>query len=168
MPEAFRLMVVRKHLPAAPGWTLKPQVDGIVSTLLGASIGRAEAVGGRVRLALDRAGGERKILTADHVIAATGYRVDMRRLSFFGPAVLDRLDCVQDTPRLTRHFESSIPGLYFVGTAAANSFGPMLRFAYGAGFTSRRLAGHLKHVYNPHKVRREADAGWSKANLAGT
>jgi thioredoxin reductase len=168
MPEAFRLMVVRKHLPAAPGWTLKPQVDGIVSTLLGASIGRADEVGGRVRLALDRAGGERTILTADHVIAATGYRVDVRRLSFFGSTVLDRLNCVQHTPRLTRHFESSIPGLYFVGTAAANSFGPMLRFAYGAGFTSRRLAGHLKHVRSPHTMHGDAAAGWSKANLVGT
>jgi hypothetical protein len=75
---------------------------------------------------------------------------------------------MQHTPRLTRHFESSIPGLYFVGTAAANSFGPMLRFAYGAGFTSSRLAGHLKRVLARHPVHGEAAASWSKAGLAGT
>jgi hypothetical protein len=146
MPEPFRLLVVRKHLPAAPGWTLQPQVDGIVRTVLGATIAYADAVGGRVRLGLDLQTGTRQVLMADHVIAGTGYRVDMRRLAFLGPAVLDRLDCVNNTPRLSRWFESSVPGLHFVGTAAANSFGPMMRFAYGAGFASRRLSSHLVRV----------------------
>jgi hypothetical protein len=36
-----------------------------------------------------------------------------------------------------------IPGLYFVGVAAANSFGPLLRFALGAGFCSSQRASHL-------------------------
>ncbi|MGE0224432.1 MAG: NAD(P)-binding domain-containing protein [Acetobacteraceae bacterium] len=168
LPEAFRLLIVKKHLPAAPGWTLQPQVDGIVPTLLGTTIAGAEDVGGRVRLSLEQAGGKRLSLTTDHVIGGTGYRVDMRRLSFLGPSVLDRLDCVEHTPRLSRHFESSIPGLYFVGTAAANSFGPMLRFAYGAGFTSRRLTGHLKRVLARHNRQDAAPAGWSKEGLAGT
>jgi hypothetical protein len=143
MPEPFRLLVVRKHLPAAPGWTLKPQVDGIVPTVLGASIAGADAIGGRVRLELALQGGQKQVLITDHVVAGTGYRVDLRRLGFLGPAVLDRLECVNHAPRLTRWFESSVPGLYFVGTAAANSFGPMMRFAYGAGFVSHRLSGHL-------------------------
>ncbi|HEY1412067.1 MAG TPA: FAD-dependent oxidoreductase, partial [Rhodopila sp.] len=94
MPEAFRVMIVRKHLPAAPGWTLQPQVDGIVPTITGALISQAEAVDGRVRLELDMLEGGKRIVTADHVIAGTGYKVDMRRLAFFGPDVLDRLDCV--------------------------------------------------------------------------
>jgi hypothetical protein len=169
MPEAFRVMIVRKHLPAAPGWTLQPQVDGIVPTVLGATIARADAVGGRVRLELDLLGGKKQIVMADHVIAGTGYRVDMRRLAFFGPEVLDRLDCVNYTPRLSRCFESSIPGLHFVGTAAANSFGPMMRFAYGAGFTSRRLSRHLARTAARGSVRAGASsASWEKATLAGT
>jgi hypothetical protein len=143
MPEKFRVMVVRKHLPAAPGWTLQPQVDGVVPIVTNASVTSADAVGGRVRLGIEIRGGGQQSLTVDHVIAGTGYRVDMRRLAFFGPQVLDRLDCVEHTPRLSRDFESSVPGLHFVGTAAANSFGPMLRFVYGAKFTSKRVAGHL-------------------------
>ncbi|MGH9705764.1 MAG: NAD(P)/FAD-dependent oxidoreductase, partial [Candidatus Acidiferrales bacterium] len=35
--------------------------------------------------------------------------------------------------------ESSVRGLYFTGVAAANSFGPLMRFAFGAGFTARHL-----------------------------
>jgi hypothetical protein len=44
---------------------------------------------------------------------------------------------------LSSAFESSIPGLYFVGLAAANSFGPVLRFAFGAGFAARRVTRAL-------------------------
>jgi thioredoxin reductase len=158
MPEPFRLMVVRKHLPASPGWTLKPQVDGIVPTITGATIARARASGDRVRLELSRQGGETQILTVDHVIAGTGYRVDMRRLMFFGPEILDRLDCVEHTPRLSRWFETSVPGLHIVGTAAANSFGPMMRFAYGAGFVSRRVSRYLARTPARGVVRPDAAA----------
>jgi hypothetical protein len=167
MPEPFRLMIVRKHLPAAPGWTLQPQVEGIVPAVLGATIARADAVGGRVRLELDLQGDRKQILMADH--AGTGYQVDMRKLAFFGPAVLDRLNCVNQTPRLSRWFESSIPGLHFVGTAAANSFGPMMRFAYGAGFVSRRLAGYLARKSPRGSVRSGAASSglWAKPTLAG-
>jgi hypothetical protein len=40
---------------------------------------------------------------------------------------------------LSSSLESSVPGIYFVGIAAANSFGPVMRFAFGAGFAARRL-----------------------------
>jgi hypothetical protein len=170
MPEAFRVMVVQKHLPAAPGWTLQSQVDGIVPTIAGSLIARADAVGGRVRLELDLAGGEKRVVTADHVIAGTGYKVDMRRLPFLGPEILEQLDCVNNTPRLSRWFESSVPGLHFVGTAAANSFGPMMRFAYGAGFVSRRLSGHLARVSARGSVRSgsPSSGSWAKPTLVRT
>jgi thioredoxin reductase len=170
MPEAFRVMVVQKHLPAAPGWTLQPQVDGIVPTITGALIARADEVDGRVRLELNLLGGEKRIVTADHVIAGTGYRVDMRRLAFFGPDVLDRLDCVDHTPRLSRWFESSLPGLHFIGTAAANSFGPMMRFAYGAGFVARRLSKHLARTTARSPVRSDSatSESWAKPTLVRT
>jgi hypothetical protein len=69
--------------------------------------------------------------------------VDMRRLRFIGPSIMDRLDCADFSPVVSPHFETSVPGLFMVGIAAANNFGPLLRFAYGAGFASHRLAGHL-------------------------
>ena len=37
----------------------------------------------------------------------------------------------------------TVPVLYFVGAAAANRFGPLLRFAYGAEYTVARLADRL-------------------------
>jgi hypothetical protein len=176
MPENFRALVVRKHLPAAPGWTLKPQVDGIVPTIVGAKIIHAQDVAGRVKLNLAIGNDSQRELLVDHVIAGTGYRVDMRRLPFLGPEVLQQLDCLEHTPRLSRWFESSVPGLHFVGTAAANSFGPMMRFAYGAGFASRRLTGYMVRSLSSKSVRGgsassrkwgESDLG-AKADLART
>jgi hypothetical protein len=46
-------------------------------------------------------------------------------------------------PALTRNFESSVPGLYFVGLPAANTFGPVQRFALGARFAASRITSHL-------------------------
>jgi len=54
-----------------------------------------------------------------------------------------QLNNVEGTPVLSRYFESSVSGLYFIGAAAAHSFGPLLRFAYGAKFTAERLAPRL-------------------------
>jgi len=67
-------------------------------------------------------------ISADHVVAATGYRVDTQKLTFLGDRIQAGLGRVAGAPALSRNFESTVPGLYFVGTSAANSFGPMLRF----------------------------------------
>ncbi len=43
------------------------------------------------------------------------------------------------SPVLSSAFESSLPGMYFAGLAAANSFGPVMRFAFGGDFTARTV-----------------------------
>jgi thioredoxin reductase len=143
MPQDFRIMVVRKHLPAAPGWTSREPVESLVEKHLGFAVAHAREAGGRAEVTLRGLDGTERQLTVDHVIAATGYKVDMRRLTFLSDALRQKLSCADYTPILSPHFETSVPGLYVVGTAAANSFGPMLRFAYGAGFASRRITRHI-------------------------
>jgi hypothetical protein len=54
---------------------------------------------------------------------------------------------VEDTPVLGPTFQTSVPGLHMIGLASANCFGPAQRFAVGAKFTSRFLAGYLKRQY---------------------
>jgi len=141
MPERFRLLVVERHLGPAPGWWTRPMVEGKVTYHLGQRIGMAADAAGRLQLDLVGADGTRSRLEADHLIAATGYRPDTRRLRFLSPELQFRT--VGNAPVLSRNFESSVPGMYFVGPAAANGFGPVARFAFGAGFTARRLARHL-------------------------
>ena len=114
-----------------------------VPTLYGLSPTGAEVIDGRVRLHLQTADGQRSSLDTDHLIVATGYRVDIGRLQYLDPALRQKLATVEDSPVLTRHFESSLPGLYFIGPAAAATFGPLMRFAYGAHYTAPRLAQRL-------------------------
>jgi cation diffusion facilitator CzcD-associated flavoprotein CzcO len=143
MPEHFRLDKVRRILGPAPGWFTKEQVVGKVPFNLGVAISRATVENGRVHLELAGSDGARRMLVTDHVIAATGYRVDLRRLGFMNRDVLEGIRSVENTPVLSSNFESSVPGLYFVGVTAANTFGPLLRFAFGTRFVARRLSRHL-------------------------
>jgi thioredoxin reductase len=143
MPEQFRLDAVRRILGPAPGWFIKEQVVGKVPFNLGVTITQAKVRNGRLNLELTDDASTQRTLVTDHVIAATGYKVDLRRLTFVSADVMAAIRSVEQTPILSANFESSVEGMYFVGTSAANSFGPLLRFAFGAQFTAERLARHL-------------------------
>ena len=82
-------------------------------------------------------------LEFDHVVAATGYQVDLRRLPFLGEDLRRQIRAFEHMPVLSSNFESSVPGLYFVGISSTLTFGPMMRFAYGSSYTARRLERHL-------------------------
>jgi thioredoxin reductase len=152
MPEEFRLLAVRKHLGPAPGWFVREKVEGRAVCLLGAAITAAAADAAGVTLRLRMPGDAEQVVTADHVIAATGYRVDVDRFAFLSENLRSKIRLTGRAPALSADFESSVPGLYFAGTAAANSFGPLLRFAYGARFASRRISRDVVR-----RVRSKAD-----------
>jgi thioredoxin reductase len=156
LPERYRLNAVKKILGPAPGWFVKQQVVGMVPFNLGVDITEAKIHDGRVNLQMTDAAGGQRTLAVDHVIAATGYRVDLKRLTFLDSEMQTQIRSVEQVPVLSSHFESSAPGLYFVGVAAANMFGPLLRFAYGARFTARRLSKHLAKSAAHDLVQHEA------------
>jgi len=143
LPQSVRLDIVRTFLGPAGSWHTKDQVIGEIPVITHHEPRQAELRGNRVHLRLrHRDGGEQSFAT-DHVIAATGYKVDLARLSFLPPELQSQLRSVDGTPILSGAFESSVPGLYFVGITAANSFGPVMRFMLGARYTARRLAKHF-------------------------
>jgi len=142
LPDPFRVDVVRKHLGPSSAWYLKDRVVGRVDLALGTTVAGAQACGGRLKLKLETAGASRWIET-DHVIAATGFRSNVDRLPFLSETLLDRIERVGEMPSLSPYFESSVQGLHFLGPLAANSFGPMMRFMYGADYAARRLAPRL-------------------------
>jgi hypothetical protein len=143
MPRDFRVDVVRRYLGPAPAWFVRETVEKNVPVISGATIAAVSLKEGKAVLTLSQGKSATRSVIADHVIAATGYRVDIQRLAFLDAKLRSTMRCDDGAPRLSRHFESSVPGLYFIGTAAANSFGPMLRFACGAGYAARRLSRHL-------------------------
>lgn len=143
LPRGLRMKIVKTHLKPAAGWPMKERVLGHVPILLGYSIEGAEARNGGVRLNLTGRDGSQKEHDTEMVIAATGYKVDLRRLTFLCGELQSQIRSVEYSPMLLRDFQSSVPGLYFVGIAAANSFGPALRFAFGADFAARHLSKEL-------------------------
>ena len=138
LPEGLRIELVEKTLGPSAGWFVKEKMER-VPCLLGYTLERAEVEDGKVRLHLRAANGTEREVRTEHIIAATGYKVDLERLKFLSPDIRSRVRTVKGSPVLSSSFESSVPGIYFVGIAAANSFGPVMRFAFGAGFAARRL-----------------------------
>jgi hypothetical protein len=77
------------------------------------------------------------------VLLATGYRVDVALYDFLAPELLKRVRRVDGYPLLGPGFESSLPGLHFLGAPAARSFGPVCRFVSGTPYTARALARRI-------------------------
>ncbi len=151
LPESLRLNVVRRALGPAGAYFAKDKVIGKVPLHLGCATESADMHQGRVRLHLRDEHGASQEIQADHVIAATGYKVNLNRLPFLSPELRSQVECVSGFPRLSTSFESSVPGLYFTGLASANAFGPVMRFAFGAGFAARTLAREMAKS-RPHKA----------------
>jgi thioredoxin reductase len=142
LPGRLRLKIVREHLGPASAWYLRPRVIGRVSIVLGHRVTDAEIHGNQVELGIQSMDANRVSVKTDHVIAATGYRADVKRLHFIDEHLRSRIRTIGQMPVLSRHFESSVPGLYFVGNAAAGSFGPLMRFVYGCDLAARRISGY--------------------------
>jgi thioredoxin reductase len=151
LPDAVRIRTATQFLGPSGGWFMKERVAR-VQAVLGHSLESAEADQEKVRLQLAGPGGAKRALSADHVIAATGYKPDVQRLGFLGRELLGGLQLIGTAPRLSPNFESSVPGLYFVGPVAATSFGPLMRFAVGADFTSRRITKHLARAHRQVQI----------------
>jgi len=80
---------------------------------------------------------------ADHVVFGTGYHTDLKRLDFLEPKLLSRVSEFKGAPFLSANFESSVPGMYFVGKSASTTFGPQMRFVCGTKYCTDRLGPHL-------------------------
>jgi thioredoxin reductase len=143
LPESLRLEIVRRTLGPSGGWFIRDKVIGKMPLHLGCTPQGAEVRNGSVHLTVQAADGSKREIVTEHVIAATGYKVDLERLKFLNPEIRSKVKTISGAPVLSSTFESSIPGLYFAGVAAANSFGPVMRFAFGAGYAARTLTRAL-------------------------
>jgi thioredoxin reductase len=139
LPDRVRLAGVQRILGPFGAWWLRLRFEGIDVRLQTKVTGAGPHADG-VRLDLVDQDGTHSHIDVDHVIAATGYRVDVHSLGLLSGELADSLATVEGSPRLTGGFESSVPGLFFSGLAAAATFGPMLRFVCGSGFAGPRVA----------------------------
>lgn len=142
-PATVRAEQVRTWLGPAPGWFMRRRAEGKFPVHLGWHIAGGEAAVGGVDLRLRHGDGRTKTLRVDHVVSATGFRTDVARLPFLDEPLKQAIAALHGAPLLSRNFECSVPNLFFVGPAAALTFGPVMRFAFGAGYTADRLGRHL-------------------------
>jgi hypothetical protein len=153
-PDTARAALNAASLGAAAAGWLRPRLAGVRVT------GGVDIVG----YAATRAGLEVKFARGsaefDHVVLATGYQIDIGRTGVLAPELLTALACRDGSPILSGGFESSAPGLHFVGAAAVASFGPLLRFIAGAGFAARAVTRAIA-------ARRGANANRRACELAG-
>lgn len=138
--------------PAGAGW-LVPRLDGVRITT-GRVVTAAAPCGERAHLCLDD-GTSREV---DHVLLATGYRVDVRRTPVLASGLLADIRTDNGYPDLAPGFESSVPGLHFVGTAAAQTFGPVCRFVVGSGIVARALTRGITAATAGGRVGRQVHA----------
>jgi thioredoxin reductase len=147
LPQRFRHRVVRRHLGPIPGWFMKDKVEGRIAMHMSAQIGEVQWDGKKVHVHYDQPEKPGQVFVADHVVAATGYQPKVGRLGFLDPALAEQIKTVEDTPVLGPTFQTSVRGLHMIGLASANCFGPAQRFAVGAKFTSKFLAGYFKREF---------------------
>ncbi|MEU6094093.1 FAD-dependent oxidoreductase [Streptomyces sp. NPDC047079] len=143
LPAQTRHYLVRRVLGPLGAWWLRERFLSKVQVRDVVAVVGASAAGGSPVLTVRTHTGGTEELTADHVIAATGYRVDIAAMDFLGHELRTELAVSRGTPRLGAGYVSSVPGLYFTGLPAAASYGPVMRFVCGTEFASPRLAKHL-------------------------
>jgi thioredoxin reductase len=78
-------------------------------------------------------------IEADHLLLATGYRPDMRRVPY-----LPEIELADGFPVLDPDFQTSIPGLYIPGFPSTRDFGPCFGFVAGATTTATLIGNALE------------------------
>jgi hypothetical protein len=132
-----RRLAYRAIRPAATDW-LRARVARVRVNPRKSIVG-ARVKGDSVIIRLD----DGTIRVFDRVVLATGYRIDLSRYAFLSRDLVASLHLVNGYPVLTEGFESSIPGLHFLGAPAAESYGPLMRFVSGTTYTASRLARYV-------------------------
>jgi cation diffusion facilitator CzcD-associated flavoprotein CzcO len=131
LQDSWRAKSVRAN---GVGW-LKPRLRD-VKISCGLAVVSAAANGNRVELKLSD-GSKRSV---NHVLMATGYRIDVRKYEFLSESLISAVRLVNGCPVLGTGFESSVPGLHFLGAPGVYSYGPLMRFVAGADFAARQVA----------------------------
>jgi cation diffusion facilitator CzcD-associated flavoprotein CzcO len=138
LPVQVRLALVGRTYGPSGAWWLKPRFGKSIRTWLSTTVEGVRESGGRAALQLRSESGGASSLAVDHLIAGTGYKIDIDKIVFLDPSIRLKLARAGNSgsPRLSARFESSVPGLYFVGLTAAATFGPLLRFVHGTKFAA--------------------------------
>ena len=151
LPRVFRFLfgaekrhrfVEKSWGPSGAAW-LRKRLEGKVDILVSHKIRAAQKSGDRVLLEVEGPDGVSEIMT-DRVIAATGFNVDLDRVSYLDTELRKKIAREGRVPALDARFETSVPGLFIVGLLSAPTFGPVMRFMFGAKHAAPIITRRLK------------------------
>jgi cation diffusion facilitator CzcD-associated flavoprotein CzcO len=139
LPDKTRYAVDKRAVrPAGAKW-LRSRVEGHVRLTPHTQIVKATARGQVVQVEL----GDGTTREVDHLLLGTGFQANIDKLPFIDPALLQQVQQCNGYPIQNQWFESSIPGLSFVGALAGHTFGPICRFVAGAEVAARQITRHV-------------------------
>ena len=82
-------------------------------------------------------------LEVDHVMMATGYKVEMENLDFIDPALKGEIETDSGSPLLDEDLMSTVPGLFVTGLPAGRDFGPFFGFMRACNLSARLIARRI-------------------------
>jgi thioredoxin reductase len=136
LPTKTRDTLSRRSIrPAGADW-LRERVEGRLAITPNTQITSATPQGKGLRLELND-GTTREI---DYLFLGTGYQPNLRKLAFIDPALQQEVQEDSGFPVLNTGFESSVPGLHFVGALGGYTFGPICRFVAGSKAAAQQVA----------------------------
>jgi FAD-dependent urate hydroxylase len=152
----YRKKIVNSTWGPSGAWWLRDRVVDKIEVSLGSEVRHAAVENNRIvlRVATDN---QESQIDANHVIAATGFKTDISRHAFLSNEVVQSMSLVDGVPGLTRNFETNVRGLYVIGPASAYSFGPVMRFVYGAKYAVPQVMRHIVRLYRADVQRRAVD-----------
>lgn len=84
-------------------------------------------------------------IVVDHVLLATGYKVEMTKVPFIKEGnVLENLNLEDGYPSLDENLQTNIPGLFVTSMVATRDFGSFFGFTVSVNASSRIVGNYLR------------------------
>lgn len=142
LPTKARYTIDKRAVrPAGAQW-LRSRVEGHVRLTPNMQVAKATARGQVVQLELS----DGTLREVDHLLLGTGYQPAIDKLPFIDSTLYQQIQRHNGYPIQNQWFESSVPGLYFVGALADYTFGPICRFVAGAKVPAEQIARHVSQA----------------------
>jgi thioredoxin reductase len=144
LPKSKRDKILKSFVGPGGGWFMKERFMDLFPAYVNRQITAVTPGPGKVVITLASPDGSTQEICAEHVIAATGFKIDVKKMAYLNPSLAGKIRTFEGgAPILSAHLETSVPNLYLVGPGTAPNFGPVMRFACGARFTTARIMQRL-------------------------
>jgi hypothetical protein len=142
LSAAWRVRLVKNHLPAEGARGLREQVENRMPIHRGTKGPARHRAGWRFGCSRKTTAMSASSLSITSSQAPAMISI-VERLDFLHPALRGDIQRLERAPRLNATFETSVPGLRFIGPVSAKSFSPLFRFVAGSEFASWIVSAQL-------------------------